>query len=105
MLRKSEVGSRESEVGNRKSGIGSRKGSTRAARYTSAMVSRSLFFAFVLSVSLAYGQLDSNSITITASRNTAVEPDQVVFSVGVSAGLNSSLDDVLAALAGSGITS
>lgn len=74
------------------------------ARYTSAMVNRSLFFVFVLSVSLAYGQLDSNSITVTANRNAAVQPDQVVFLVGVSAGLNTSLDDVLAAVAGAGIT-
>src|SRR5438105_4525261 len=76
----------------------------RAARYTSGMVRRGVFCLFVLSVSLAYGQLDSNSITVTASRSTAVQPDQVVFRVSVSSGLNTSLDDVLAALMGSGIT-
>jgi uncharacterized protein YggE len=68
------------------------------------MMSRSLFSAFVLSSALAYGQLDSNSITVTASRSVAVQPDLVVLGVSVSSGINTSLDDVLNALAGSGIT-
>lgn len=53
---------------------------------------------------LAFGQLDSNSITVTAIRGTSLQPDQVVFGVDVTAGLDTSLDDVVAALAGSGIT-
>jgi hypothetical protein len=68
------------------------------------MVSRSVCVAFVLSVSLAYGQLESNSITVTASRSAVVQPDQAVFGVSVSSNIGTSLDDVLAALAGSGIT-
>lgn len=68
------------------------------------MVSRSVCVAFVLSVSLAYGQLESNSITVTASRSAAVQPDQAVFGVSVSSSISTSLDDVLAALAGVGIT-
>ena len=53
---------------------------------------------------LAFGQLDSNSITVTASRNASLQPDQAVFAVSVQSGISASLDDVLAALQGSGIT-
>jgi uncharacterized protein YggE len=54
--------------------------------------------------SLAFAQLDSNSITVSASNNVTVQPDQAVFSVNVIAPLATGLDDVLTALAGSGIT-
>jgi hypothetical protein len=65
-----------------------------------------LFPALMLSLSLAYGQVDSNSITVTASKNNAAgQPDQAVFNVQVNSGLDKSLDDVIAALQGSGITS
>lgn len=60
--------------------------------------------AGLLSATALFGQLDSNSVTVTASRNATLQPDQVVFSVRVESGLNTSLDDVLTALAGSGIT-
>ena len=53
---------------------------------------------------LAFGQLESNSITVSVSRSATVQPDQVVFAVTVQSGLSASLDDVLAALQGSGIT-
>jgi hypothetical protein len=49
-------------------------------------------------------QLDSNTITVTVTRTSSPAPDQVVFGVAVTSGLNASLDDVVAALAGSGIT-
>jgi hypothetical protein len=62
--------------------------------------------AFLVSLSLAFGQVDSNSITVTASRNNAsAQPDQAVFNIQVNSGLDKSLDDVIAALQGSGITS
>src|SRR2546429_9770598 len=67
------------------------------------MAKRALIFAFVMSASLAFGQLDSNSITVTASRSTTLQPDQAIFSVDVSSGLDTTIDDVIAALAGSGI--
>ena len=54
--------------------------------------------------SLAFGQLDSNSITVSASNNTNLQPDQAVFSVIVQSGLTTGLDDVVNALAGTGIT-
>jgi uncharacterized protein YggE len=54
--------------------------------------------------SLAFGQLESNSITVSASNNTSLQPDQAVFTVIVQSGLTTGLDDVVNALAGSGIT-
>lgn len=59
---------------------------------------------FVSCCSLAFAQLDSNSITVSASNNAALQPDQAVFSVSVTSPLTTGLDDVLTALAGSGIT-
>src|SRR5947207_11295095 len=56
------------------------------------------------SASLLFGQLDSNSITVTASRSVYLQPDQIVFSVSVSSPTDATLDDILAALQGSGIT-
>jgi hypothetical protein len=62
--------------------------------------------AFLVFLSLAFGQVDSNSITVTASRNNAsAQPDQAVFNVQVNSGLDKSLDDIIVALQGSGITS
>jgi uncharacterized protein YggE len=64
-----------------------------------------LILALVLSSSLAFGQLDSNSITVTASRSNAPgPPDLLVFSVVVTSGLDTSLDAVIALLQGTGIT-
>ncbi len=54
--------------------------------------------------SLAFGQIGSNSITVSASNNASLQPDQAVFGITVQSGVNSGLDDVLAALQGSGIT-
>jgi uncharacterized protein YggE len=60
-----------------------------------------LFFA---TSSLVFGQLDSDTITIQASRSVNLTPDQVSFYVSVTADPASSLDQIVAALAGSGIT-
>jgi len=54
--------------------------------------------------SLAVAQLDSNSITVTASNNPTLQPDQAVFSLVVQSGLNTGFNDVLAALQPAGIT-
>ena len=65
----------------------------------------SLILALVLSSSLTFGQLDSNSITVTASRSSATSsPDQALFGVVVNSGLDTSLDDVIALLQGTGIS-
>jgi hypothetical protein len=68
------------------------------------MVKRLPFFLLILSVPAAFAQLDSNSVTVTATRSMSQQPDQVLFAVNIQSGLNTSLDDVVAALQGSGIT-
>jgi len=68
------------------------------------MLRRTLILSFLMSAPLVLGQLDSNSIIVTASRSTALQADQAVFTVDVQSGLNTGLDDVLGAIAGSGIT-
>ena len=69
------------------------------------MLKRTLTLGVLLSASLAFGQLDSNSITVTASQSANLQPDQVLFAVYVTTSLTASLDDVLAAVKGAGITS
>jgi len=72
--------------------------------YTALMVKRLPFFLLILSVPAAFAQLDSNSVTVSATRSMSQQPDQVLFGVTVQSGFNTSLDDVVAALQGSGIT-
>jgi uncharacterized protein YggE len=54
--------------------------------------------------SLAFGQLETDTITIQASRSVNLAPDQVSFYVSVTADPTSSLDQIVAALSGLGIT-
>ncbi len=61
-------------------------------------------FAFLVFTSLISAQTDSNSVTVTASRTTTFQADQALFGITVTSGLNTSLDDVLGVLQGSGIT-
>ncbi len=63
-----------------------------------------LISVLLASASLVFAQTDANSITVVASRNTNFQADQAVFSVSVASGINASLDDVLGALQGSGVT-
>jgi hypothetical protein len=56
------------------------------------------------SCAFAGGQILPNSITVTASNNVNLQPDQAVFSVTVGSGLDTGLDDVLAAVQSAGIT-
>jgi hypothetical protein len=51
-----------------------------------------------------FGQLSTNSVTVTASNTATLQPDQIVYSVVVSSGLSASFDQVLAAVQGLGIT-
>ncbi len=53
---------------------------------------------------LALGQVTPNSVTVNATRNASVQPDQVVFGVFVDTPSDAARDDVIAALQGSGIT-
>ncbi len=63
-----------------------------------------LALSLLFGASLAFGQMESNSIMGSVSRNTNLQPDQVVFAVTVQSGLGATLDDVLAAVQGAGIT-
>jgi uncharacterized protein YggE len=60
---------------------------------------------FLAMPALAFAQLDDNTLTVTASRQLpALQPDQAVIAVAVESAPTATLDDVLAALNGSGIT-
>ena len=48
--------------------------------------------------SLAFAQLDTGSLTVSASRSIQLQPDQVVFSLSVTSSPGSTLDQVLAIL-------
>ncbi len=68
------------------------------------MSSRTLLLT-VLQCGLAFAQLDSNSVTVSATRsNTNVQPDQAILAVFVTTPLTASYNDVLAAVAPAGIT-
>lgn len=58
----------------------------------------------VLASLLAFGQLDSNSVTVTASRTLTSQADQVQFKITVDTGFDQSLTDVLVLVGGLGIT-
>src|ERR1700691_5414366 len=53
----------------------------------------------------AFGQLESNTVTISATRSISLQPDQVVYSLSVNSALNTTLDQIVAALSGLGVTS
>jgi hypothetical protein len=59
---------------------------------------------FLAIASLVYGQLETDTITIQASRFVSPAPDQVSFYITVSADPTSSLDQIVAALSGLGVT-
>ncbi|MGI8746075.1 MAG: hypothetical protein ACR2NN_26535 [Bryobacteraceae bacterium] len=68
------------------------------------MVNRILALV-AITAALSFGQqLDSNSVTVTASRSTNLPSDEAVFAVYVNSDYKAGLSDVLAALQGSGIT-
>ena len=49
-------------------------------------------------------QLANNTVTVTASQSSTAQPDEAIFSVTVGSGVDKSLDDVVAAVSGLGIT-
>lgn len=61
-------------------------------------------FLTLLSVSTALAQLDSNSVTVTASRNVSLQGDQAVFAVYVQSRSEVTLNDIVAAVQPAGIT-
>ena len=64
--------------------------------------------AFVLFLfghaSLAYGQLDTNSMTVTASRTLSFPADQLAYRVSACGPLTSTLDEAVAQVRGLGLT-
>ncbi len=58
----------------------------------------------ILSSVVARAQLDSNSVTVTASRSATSPVDQVIFGVYVDSDLSKSLSDIVNAVSGVGIT-
>jgi len=61
-------------------------------------------FSLFLTASSVFGQLDSDTVTIQASRLVNPTPDQFVFYLSVSASPSTTLDRVVAALSPTGIT-
>jgi membrane-bound inhibitor of C-type lysozyme len=53
---------------------------------------------------VAFAQLTPNSVTVTASRDTVVPSDLIVYNVSLAAKPDVSFDDVLAAASGAGLT-
>jgi uncharacterized protein YggE len=51
-----------------------------------------------------FGQLENHTLSISASRSSYLQPDQVLFGLAVTSGATTSLDQVVAALPGLGIT-
>ena len=59
----------------------------------------------VLMAAPVFGQLDPHTLTISATRTIILQPDQVLYSLSVSSSAASTLDQIVAALSGLGITS
>jgi len=68
-------------------------------------VRKALFVALVFAAIPAFAQLESHTLTVTATRQITLQPDQVVLSLTVNASPTTTVDQVVAALAGLGITS
>jgi uncharacterized protein YggE len=66
------------------------------------MVQR-LLFALLVFAAAACAQVTSSSVTVTASRATNLQPDQIVFGVAVTTPVTATRDDAVNALGGSGI--
>jgi hypothetical protein len=75
----------------------------RALGYTWVMLKRALLLLITGSLP-AFGQLTPNSLTVTATRNNSLQPDQVIFSLSLTTGLDATRDDAIAALQGLSIT-
>jgi hypothetical protein len=67
---------------------------------------RRSFFAALIAIlaPAAFAQLDSNTITVSASRAIYVQPDQIAIGVYVDTGLDARLDQVLAAVQPAGLS-
>ena len=59
---------------------------------------------FLITAVPLMAQISNNTVTATASENSTAQPDEAVFSVTVASGLGTSLDQIVAAVSGVGIT-
>jgi hypothetical protein len=59
----------------------------------------------LLAAAPLFAQLDSHTVAISATRSINPQPDQVVFGLTVSSGATASLDQIVGALSGLGVTS
>jgi len=64
-----------------------------------------IFASLFVFAASAFGQLDPHTLTITATRQINLQPDQVVFALSVSSSAGTNFGQILAALTGQGITS
>ena len=67
------------------------------------MVKRLSTLVLCACLRIASGQIESNSVTVTAARTVNLQPDQASFTVTVNTPVSASPNDVIAALQGSGI--
>ena len=65
---------------------------------------RKLWLMWLAGAGLSYGQLDSNTVTVTASRTATLQPDQVTIGLWAYSKPDTNLDDVIAALPGLGLS-
>jgi hypothetical protein len=65
---------------------------------------RAILSTAIFCCSLTFAQLPSNSVTVTATSSTTLQPDQAVFEVIVNSDLNSTLSTVLNAVQPAGLT-
>jgi hypothetical protein len=60
--------------------------------------------SLLLAPSVLFGQLGSGAVTVTATNSSNPQPDQAIFSLLVASGISQSLDSIVTALAGTGIS-
>jgi len=67
---------------------------------------RSLWLGILLAAveSLAFGQLESDTLTVSVSQSVNLQPDQAVFGIPVITAASTTLDEAVANLNGTGIT-
>jgi Protein of unknown function (DUF541) len=68
------------------------------------MPTRIAVLAFLCACPLAFGQLASNTVTVTASQNSTLQPDQAIFNISIGSDVNTTLSTVLTAVQPGGLT-
>lgn len=65
---------------------------------------RTLVFFSIFAASTAFAQLDSNSVTVTSSKNATTTIDQANYTISINTNATTTLDQVVASLQALGIT-